>query len=226
MSTDKAQSDIYTRLVEAAIHLLAKQGPSEIKARSVSKEAGLSTMGVYNYFGSVPELLHAVANEGFKRQAEYFAKAQISNDPMTNLCAMALACRDFAKRNSHLYDLMFGLSIHGRYSPPHGEVEPTPREYAPAFGMSYSYLYDQCDKLVNSKSIRKCEPALVAAQFWSALHGFIMLELGGHLVNIESPSEAILVPMCINLVVGLGADPKLAEVSAKNASEGWGKLVK
>ncbi|WP_171304898.1 hypothetical protein [Acinetobacter seifertii] len=53
-----------------------------------------------------------------------------------------------------------------------------------------------------------------------------MLEFGGHLLDIVSSGEAILVPLSINLVVGLGADQKLEERSAKNATEGWAKLVK
>ncbi|WP_202801092.1 hypothetical protein [Cupriavidus basilensis] len=49
-----------------------------------------------------------------------------------------------------------------------------------------------------------------------------MLEFGGHFAAIDDPSAEILVPMCINVVVGLGADRKRAETSAANATAGWG----
>lgn len=218
---DRASPDARNRLLEAAIRLLAANGPSEVKARSVSSEAGLSTMGVYTYFGGVPELLQAVADEGFERQAAIFERVANTDDPMTDLCAMALACRDFAGRNPHLYDLMFGLSINGRYSPSRGTPASESRERSAAFTASYSFLLGQCTRLVDNDCVRTTDPDLIAAQLWSALHGFIMLELGGYFAAVADPAADVLVPMCINLVVGLGADRKTAESSAAAAMAGW-----
>ncbi|NUA30581.1 TetR/AcrR family transcriptional regulator [Cupriavidus basilensis] len=222
MTIDRTFPDARTRLVEAAIRLLTTNGPSEVKARSVSSEAGLSTMGVYSYFGGVPELLQAVADEGFERQAAIFKQVANTDDPMVDLCAMALACRDFARSNPHLYDLMFGLSIHGRYSPSRGTPESQSRGRSASFTASYAYLHWECTRLVEGGIVRKIDPDRIAAQLWSALHGFIMLELGGHFAAIDDPSAEILVPMCVNVVVGLGADRKRAETSAANATAGWG----
>ena len=221
MSNDGVYPDTRTRLVEATVRLLATGGPSEVKARSVSSEAGLSTMGVYTCFGGVPELLQAVADEGFERQAVIFQRVANTDDPMVDLCAMALACRDFAQSNPHLYDLMFGLSIHGRYSPLRGNRPPVPRERSAAFMASYSYLLGGCVSLVEAGRVRKIAPELLAAQLWSALHGFIMLELGGYFVAVADPSAEVLVPMCVALIVGLGADRKSAESSAAAATARW-----
>lgn len=221
MATTRTFPDARTRLVEAALHLLAENGPSEVKARSVSSAAGLSTMGVYTYFGGVPELLQAVADEGFERQAAMFKQVTNTEDPMTDLCAMALGCRDFAKRNPHLYDLMFGLSIHGRYSPSRGTPASEPREQSTAFAASYSYLRDECTRLVESDCVRRINPDLIAVQLWSSLHGFIMLELGGYFAAVADPAAEILVPMCVNLIVGLGANRESAESSAAAATAGW-----
>jgi AcrR family transcriptional regulator len=215
-----------TRLLEAALRLLASHGPSEIKARSVSSEAGLSTMGVYTHFGGVSELLQAIADEGFSQQLTMFRQVANTADPMTDLCAMALACRDFAQGNSHLYDLMFGLSIQGRYSPARGTLITEPKEGSAAFQASYSYLRGECLRMADGKGLRKIDPDLMATQLWSALHGFIMLELGGYFTEVESPSASILMPMCVNLIVGLGADRKRAEASAALAIADWGSRQK
>lgn len=213
--------DPRTRLVEATIRLLAKFGPSEVKARSVSSEAKLSTMGVYSHFGGVPELLQAVADEGFTRQAMMFGRLPLTDDPMADLCSMAFACHDFARRNPHLYDLMFGLSIHGRYSPSRGEAEPVLSGQSTAFRAAYTFLVQGCVRLVAGKCVRKTDPELIALQFWSALHGFIMLDLGGHFVQMESPVSEVLLPMCVNVVVGLGAKRDKAEASAASAEMFW-----
>lgn len=210
-----------TRLVEAAMRLLAASGPSEVKARSVSSEAGLSTMGVYTYFGGVPELLQAVADEGFERQAGIFRRVADTDDPMTDLCAMALACRDFARTNPHLYDLMFGLSIHGRYSPSRGTPAPAARDRSAAFTASYALLLGGCARLVDTGRVRQIAPDLLAAQLWSALHGFIMLELGGYFAAVADPAGEVLLPTCVNLIVGLGADRKSAESSVASATARW-----
>lgn len=213
--------DPRSRLLTAAMRLLAIHGPSEIKARSVSSEAGLSTMGVYTHFGGVSELLQAVAEDGFQQQATIFRRVANTEDAMTDLCAMALACRDFAMRNPHLYDLMFGLSIQGRYSPARGESTSTPKVGSDAFMASYSYLVGGCERLIKGKGVRKMAPDLMAAQLWSTLHGFIMLELGGHFAATSNPPAEILVPMCINLIVGLGADRERAQASSATALADW-----
>ena len=53
------------RLIHTTISLLAEQGPSAIKARTVASATGLSTMVLYHHFGGVPELVRAVIEHGF-----------------------------------------------------------------------------------------------------------------------------------------------------------------
>lgn len=221
MTADLSLQDPRTRLVEATIRLLARSGPSEVKARSVAAEAQLSTMGVYTYFGGVPELLQAVADEGFSRQASVFGRLPLSEDPMADLCMMALACHDFAQRNPHLYDLMFGLSIHGRYSPSRGAAEPLLSGQSPSFRAAYGFLLQGCARLVDAKCVRKADPDLLALQFWSALHGFIMLDLAGHFAHKASAPADVLMPMCVNMVAGMGAKRDRAEASAAAAMDAW-----
>lgn len=217
--------DARTRLVEAAIRLLAENGPSEVKARSVSAEAGLSTMGVYTHFGGVPELLQAVADEGFRRQAAVFGGLPITDNPMVDLSTTALGCRDFARSSPHLYDLMFGLSIQGRYSPARGDAVPVLSGQSPEFKVAYAHLVEGCRRLVEAKCVKPIAPESIAVQMWSALHGFILLELAGHFAEFVDPSVEILMPMCINLVVGLGARRERAERAAATAVNDWAALA-
>lgn len=221
MTADDTLTDPRTRLVEATIRLLARSGPSEVKARSVATEAQLSTMGVYTHFGGVPELLQAVADEGFNRQAAVFGGLPRSDDAMADLCVMALACHDFARRNPHLYDLMFGLSIHGRYSPSRGTAEPLLSGQSASFRTAYGFLLQGCARLIEARCVRKADADLIALQFWSALHGFIMLELAGHFAHLAAPAADLLAPICVNMVVGLGAKRAAADASAAQAQAQW-----
>ena len=52
--------------------------------------------------------------------------------------------------------------------------------------------------------LRDDDPAAVAAQFWSALHGYVMLELAGLDQVVEDPTHAVLWTMLANLLSALG----------------------
>src|SRR6266508_68424 len=110
MSGDPTPDGVPERVVQATIRLLAEQGPSAIKARTVASASGLSTMAVYHHFGGIAELISAVVDQGFKELDKAFAQVPVTEDPLADLFAMALTTRRVARANRHLYDLMFGLS--------------------------------------------------------------------------------------------------------------------
>jgi AcrR family transcriptional regulator len=197
-------------LVAAATSVLADKGPTELKVRSVAEAAGVTTMAVYHHLGGLPELVNAVIDKGFHDLGDAFLAAPASKDPVTSLFSMALAARRFASANPHLYDLMFGLSTRGSYRPlgtdDHGRADN--------FAKAYTYLVDACDQLLRSGRVRAdADPEAIATQLWSAVHGFITLELGDHLARFRDPVRQILQPMMTNIAVGLGDDARLAKRS-------------
>ncbi|MNG16454.1 hypothetical protein D3C84_1003720 [compost metagenome] len=90
-----------------------------------------------------------------------------------------------------------------------------------AFQGTYATLIQACARLVDTKYVRKIDPALVALQMWSAAHGFIMLELAGYYANVADPYLEILVPMCNNVVVGLGAKRERVESATAGIIARW-----
>ena len=110
MSGDPTPDGVPERVVQATIRLLAEQGPSTIKARTVASASGLSTMAVYHHLGGIAELIRAVADRGFTELDRAFSQVPVTEDPIADLFAMALMTRRVARENPHLYDLMFGLS--------------------------------------------------------------------------------------------------------------------
>ncbi|WP_020099816.1 TetR/AcrR family transcriptional regulator [Mycobacterium sp. 360MFTsu5.1] len=204
-------------LVEAATMLLAEEGPSEIKARSVTEAAGVSTTAVYYHLGGLPELLQAVVDKGFRDLSEAFAAVPVSDDPVTTLFEMALATRQFAQNNPHRYDLMFGLSTRGSYRPPQTSQSGGGRR-SEEFQAAYAQLVVACARLTRSGRVRTDEdPEAVAFQLWSSVHGFVTLELGGHFVQFRDPVREVLQPMMVNVFVGLGDTAELAEASHSDA---------
>src|SRR5882757_259061 len=205
------------RLVEAAIRLMAEQGPSAIKARTVASAAGLSTMVVYSHFGGIPELTRAVIDQGFKELDAAFRQLPVTDDPMTDLALQALTCRWVARENPHLYDLMFGLSTRGSYRPQQTESAcASGRSHA--FLGAYTHVLDACARLVNTGRVRQQDPQCVAAQLWSFAHGFITLELAETFIGFDDPVRQVLLPLGVNVCVGLGDTREHAEASHEEAA--------
>lgn len=212
-ATRLTQEQAVERLVDAATALLAEKGPSEIKARTVAEAAQVSTIAVYYHLGGLPELLQAVVDKGFQDLARAFVAAPPSDDPVTTLFAMALATRRFAQENPHLYDLMFGLSTRGSYRPLQTARSGAGGRSA-EFQTAYAHLVQACIRLVSSGRVRSDEnPENIAPQLWSAVHGFVTLELGDHFVQFSDPVRQVLQPMMVNIFVGLGGDPESVNAS-------------
>ena len=212
MSTDASPDEVPERLVRAAVQLLAERGPTALKAREVATASGLSTMVVYSRFGGVAELVRAVIDHGFTELGEAFARVPATDDQVADLFSLALTCRTVAGKNPHLYDLMFGLSTRATYRPL-AESGARLSGHSTAFRAAYGHVVDACDRLVRSGRVPPQDPDLVAAQLWSMVHGFISLELAQHFAELDDPVVQVLLPMGVNLTVGLGDTRKRAEAS-------------
>ena len=205
------------RLIRATISLLAEQGPSAIKARTVASATGLSTMVLYHHFGGVPELVRAVIEHGFGELERAFSQVPVTDDPIADLAVQALMCRRVAGENPHLYDLMFGLSTRATYRPlTDSDVRLSGR--SPAFRAAYAHLAQACARLVSSGRVRQQDPDALAAQLWSFVHGFITLELAETFVGCGDPARQVLLPMGVNLSVGLGDTRERAQASHEAAA--------
>jgi hypothetical protein len=126
---------------------------------------------------------------------------------------MALMTRRVARENPHLYDLMFGLSTRRATYRPLSDSDVRSSGRSPAFLGAYVHLAEACARLVSSGRVGRQEPEAVAAQLWSYVHGCITLELADHFAEFDDPVAQVLLPMGVNLVVGLGDDRERAQAS-------------
>lgn len=212
------------RLVNATIKLLREQGPSAIKARAVAAECGLSSMVVYSHFGGIAELVSAVVGAGFKEFDREFSAIPVTDDPVTDLFAMALVVRELARENPHLYDLMFGLSTRATYRPPSG-TDGLLSGRSPEFRQAFAHIVDACERLVESGRVHAAEPKTIAAQLWSFVHGYVTLELAEHFGDFADPLTEVFLPTGVNICVGLGDTPERARASHEAAAERVGIVV-
>jgi len=207
-STDTSLS-ARDRLVAAALAVLERDGPAAIQARTVAGEIGASTMAVYTHFGGMPTLIQAVMREGLARFAEHTRAVPHTDDAMADLIAGGLAYGEFAMQNPQLYRLLFGLSdLGGVYKPLANGT--TPWDLAEGVD-ALSVLVSAVERVIESGRIRPQEPTPAATQILSATHGFVLLAMSGF---IDSQGlQDVLIPMAVNLMVGLGDTRRRAERS-------------
>lgn len=168
------------QLIEAAARILAEDGLAGLSTRRLANDLGVSTMVVYTRFGSMPELLDAVVAEGFERQAARLEAVKETSKPASDLVELGVAYRANAVDNPHLYSIMYaGVSeVQHRADQAKGTLD-----------------------LLTAAAARAgaADPAVLAAQVWSAVHGFVSLELAG-VVTESKPVEKTLRPMLERLL--------------------------
>jgi AcrR family transcriptional regulator len=189
------QTDARRRLIEAAARLLGEEGPSALSTRRLARETATSTMAVYTHFGGMGTLVSEVAAEGFRRLIARINKVDTTEDPVDDLRRMAAAYRANALENRYLYAVMFGSAALGGYRLEAGSAEVGAEAFA--------QLRDAVERAMTEGSLRAGDPAAVAGQFWSALHGYVMLELAGYHHVTDDPEHDVLWPMLTHLLTDL-----------------------
>lgn len=186
--SDEARS----QLVEVAAHLLREQGPSALSARKLAAATGTSTMAVYTLFGGMPALVRAMVAEGFDRLYQRVAEVPITDDPRADLLAAAAAYRAHARANPDLYTVMFGAATLGDY-----RLHRDDR----VLGLdAFAQIVGFMERGMAAGVLRQGDPAAVAAQWWTALHGFVMLELSQFIDVVPDAEATVLEPMLGSLL--------------------------
>ena len=202
-------SDVRRRLVEAAALLLHEEGPDALTARRIATAASTSTMAVYTHFGGMPALVKQIVTEGFTRLDEHQAGVPHTDDPVTDLANLAVAYRDNAMENPHLYAVMFGATSLKGFQLTEADME---------IGLStFATLVEYVARAIDSGQLRRDDPARVAAQVWTAMHGYVMLELAGLHLPPDNPVEDVMKPLLATLLAGLAAPPGMRQSTQRKA---------
>ena len=174
--------DLRAALVDGALRLLKERSPAELSLRAVARLAGVSPNAPYRHFASKDALLAAIAEEGFRRLAAVTAAARGS--PRKRLAEMGAVYVRFAIENPRLYGLMFGpvLKDWDRF-----------KELVAAADASFAVLVEAVAKVAGAGRKSASREAILA---WSAVHGYAMLAIDGHLGacppgEVPNPEELV-----------------------------------
>lgn len=214
--TSQPERTVREDLLAAALGLLDEHGPDALQTRKIAAAAGTSTMAVYTHFGGMPQLIAAIADEGL-RQFDVALTIPATDDPVADLLATGIVYRRFAIERPHLYRLMFGsTSAHGINAPAHNMLT-LGTDQIDMQVPSFAHLVRGVHRSIQAGrlTVDHGDAAVVAAaaQFWTVMHGFMMLELAGFFGDAHDGLAAaigVLSPMTTSLLVALGDTPERA----------------
>ena len=151
------------RLITAAARTLAEsEGWDAVTTRRLSTEIEYSQPVLYKHFGSMEDVVEAVALEGFGELAETLRAARLSSAaPDDEVGRVAAAFSGFAAKNPALYDAMFTRSLRLRFG-----AEDTPTPLVEAF----SELRKAVATVAGLRDVDTVTEVL-----WAALHGLATL---------------------------------------------------
>jgi AcrR family transcriptional regulator len=220
--TSQPERNVRDELLRAAVAILDQDGPDALQTRKIAAAAGTSTMAVYTHFGGMPALIAAVADEGL-RQFDIALTMPETSDPVADLMATGVAYRRYAIERPHMYRLMFGsTSAHGINAPAYDLLTLTLAEISdhyPSFAHVVRGVH-RCmlaGRITAGSAAEDATVVAVAAQFWSSIHGFVMLELAGFYGAQGNAIGPVLGSLTANLLISLGDSPEQVRESQRLA---------
>jgi AcrR family transcriptional regulator len=110
------------RVLEVAVNALGEHGVSGFTTRRVAELAGTSVPAVYELFDDKAGLIRQVFFEGFRLLGRELATVPATDDPLTDVAALAQAYRRFCVQRPALAQVMF--------TRPFASFDPSPEDVA------------------------------------------------------------------------------------------------
>lgn len=161
VSTVPDVTDMRTRLLDAALGVLQREGAAALTVRNITAAAGCSTTGIYTYFGGKHGVVEAIYLDGFRS----FDRAVSDLLDADDLAGAGRAYRQWALVNPTHYLVMFGRAV----------PDFVPSDAAMEAGMrSFESLVAAIGRAGAGD-----RAADVAYHVFATVHGYVMLELVG-----------------------------------------------
>ena len=216
MSPRRLNPDNRTVLINSAARLVAEGGPRGLSARRLAAEAGTSTMAVYTYFGSMSAIVDQIVQDGFARLQSLFDLVKPSDDPVADLALLGRVYRYNAVTNRHVFEVMFGGSSLAGFA-----LTEKDRQYG---RFTLTPVAECSHRCAAAGRFRPEDPALVSHHMWLAVHGTVILELGGYLVKPYDADHCFDTQL-VSLMVGAGDGFDSAQESVTNSARDFGHLM-
>jgi AcrR family transcriptional regulator len=208
MNTSLPESQMKTKLLNAAALLLLKEGVNGLTTRKIANVANTSTMAVYTHFGSINNLANELIAYGFSLLWEEFKRVQFSNDPLIDLLHITTGYLNFANKQPALYKCMFGvMSL--------GQLNSSEKENLKSGIYTLERVVETMQRLIDEKVIKAENAFHIANEWWVIVHGYSLFEFGD-IFSKERSVPRVLTPLLRHFLIGLGVDSTHAEEALNN----------
>jgi AcrR family transcriptional regulator len=186
-------------LIEAALTLIAANGPLGFTFAEAARQAGVSPAAPYRHFPDREHLIAAVAERGFARFEVALTAAWAGGSPNASAAftRMGKAYLDFARTQPGYYAAMFEA---------HLQLPATP-ELTKASEAAFNILRDAANTVVaDLPAEKRPPPMMMALHIWALSHGVASLFARGNAMSRLPPMspEDLLEAGVLVYLEGLG----------------------
>ncbi|WP_336168098.1 TetR/AcrR family transcriptional regulator [Acinetobacter sp. 161(2023)] len=208
MNTSLSESQMKTKLLDAAALLLMKEGVNGLTTRKIATAANTSTMAVYTHFGSINNLANELIAYGFSLLWNEFKLVHFSNDPLIDFLHITTGYLNFAKKQPVLYKCMFGvMSL--------GQLNSSEKENLKSGIYTLDLVVETMQRLIDEKMIQVENAFHIANEWWVIVHGYSLFEFGD-IFSKERSVPSVLTPLLRHFLIGLGVDSTHVEEALNN----------
>ncbi len=173
------REQMQTAILDTARTIVTDNGIDALTIRAVAQELSYSPGAIYDYFESKEDILNCLyfagANGLGGRMEQVIADSPPGTSAIEQLIAIGHAYRAHATANRELYRLIFG------------GIKDVPAPPGPAISEEeiggYGTLIRLARRGIAEGSIIDIPISLIAHAVWAAVHGFVSLELQGHITG-------------------------------------------
>ena len=192
--------DLRRDLLDAALDLIAGEGPSAVSLRSLARHLGVSHAAPANHFPDKAALFTAIAVEGFTLLSEAMVAAVGQLGPSAGagqrFRAVGGAYTGFAVAHPAHFAVMWQRDL----------LHPDDPELAAAGDRTFELLLGGVRDIQAEGWAAGAEPQAVAYLAWSVVHGLAALWLGGPLQHDGRPFPEIAAEVTTLLGASLSPD--------------------
>lgn len=201
--------EVRVRLVEAAARVLATEGRPAVAARRLAREVGASTQVLYTHFDGMDDLLAEVWREGFRRFGRALDAPRRTSDPVADWMVQGWGYLAFARRDRHLYQVMFGEGMEGVRT-----GEPADMEAA---GGTFQSLLGRIEACAAAGRWVVGDLFTAGEVVWGASHGQAAIELAGYFDGVGRDADATFSQVLRRLSLGFGDADEATQTSLRAA---------
>ena len=190
---ERNRREMRESILTAARRIVSEQGVEALTMRALAQAIGYSPGALYEYFPAKEDLCGCLYFEGSgglaERMRDTVAAVPSNGSALDRMRALGHAYRAYAHEQPELFRLVLG-NRRPEFTEgftPHDPKDPDDREL-PEEKDAFGLLVDVARDGVARGEFATMSPVTIAVAAWAAVHGFVILELTGHLTSDAPPA--------------------------------------